>query len=74
MDAELCALAALDKYAQAKSVDGSAAADAQDRINKYSQYMPTKTYLFERNLNEGDSYTFGCWIGETTTLRGKKSN
>jgi len=74
MDGELCALAALDKYAQAKAVDGSAAGEAQDRINRYSAYLPTKTYLFERNLNEGDSYTFSCWIGETTTLRGKKSN
>lgn len=74
MDGELCALAALDKYAQAKSVDPAAASDAQDRINKYSAYMPTVTYLFERNLNEGDAYTFSCWIGETTTLRGKKSN
>ena len=50
------------------------AEEAQQRINKYSAYLPTKTYLFERNLQEGASYTFSCWIGETTILRGKKSN
>jgi tetratricopeptide (TPR) repeat protein len=74
IDGEIAALAALDKYSQAKSVDPGMASEAQERINKYSQYMPTKTYLFERNLNEGSPYTYGCWIGETTTLRGKKSD
>ncbi len=74
MDAELLALAALDKYQQAKSVDAGVAAEANERIAKYSNYMPTKTYLFERNLNEGESYTFECWVGETTILRGRKSN
>ncbi len=73
-DSELAALPALDKYAQAKAVDPASAAEAQERINKYSNYLPTKTYLFERTMNEGDSYTFSCWIGETTILRGKKSN
>jgi hypothetical protein len=74
MDAELLALAALDKYQQAKSVDAGVASEANERIAKYSNYMPTKTYLFERNLNEGESYTFECWVGETTVLRGRKSN
>ena len=73
-DSELAALPALDKYAQAKAVDPASAAEAQERINKYSNYLPTKTYLFERTMNEGDPYTFNCWIGETTILRGKKSN
>ena len=73
MDGELAALAALDKYAVAKK-DPESAETAQSRINKYSAYMPTITYLFERGLNEGDSYTYKCWIAETTTLRGKKSN
>ncbi len=74
IDGEIAALPAIDKYARAKAVDPSMADEAQARINKYSVYMPTKTYLFERNLQEGSSYTFKCWIGETTTLRGKKSD
>lgn len=73
MDGELCALAALDKYAVAKR-DPESAETAQARLNKYSAYKPTVTYLFERGLAEGSAYTFGCWIGETTTLRAKKSN
>lgn len=73
MDGELAALAALDKYAMAKR-DAGSAEEAQARINKYSEYIPTITYLFERGLNEGVSYTYQCWIGETTTLRGQKSN
>ncbi len=74
IDGEIAALPALDKYYAAKNADPELAAEAQERINKYSAYMPTKTYLFERNLTEGASYTFKCWIGETTTLRGKKSD
>lgn len=74
IDGEIAALPAIDKYARAKAVDPDMAEEAQQRINKYSAYLPTKTYLFERNLQEGASYTFSCWIGETTTLRGKKSN
>lgn len=71
-DGELAALAAVDKYYKAKSVDPEAASDAQSKINRYSAYFPSVTYLFERGWNEGDSYTYSCWIGETTTLRAKK--
>jgi hypothetical protein len=70
-DSHFCALAAVDKYAKAKAVDSEVAEKAQSRINKYSAYFPTKTYLFERGQNEGDSYTFSCWIAETTRIRAK---
>ena len=36
--------------------------------------MPTKTDLFERGIDEGGSYTVGCWINETTKVRGRRSN
>jgi hypothetical protein len=66
--------AALDKYYRAKSVDPSVADDANDKIGRYSQYMPSKTDLFDRGIAEGSSFTVGCWINETTTARGRRSN
>lgn len=65
---------AIDKYYKAKSVDPSVAEEANSMIAKYSQYMPTITDLFDRGIDEGSSYTVGCWINETTTARGKKTN
>ena len=62
-------LVAVDKYYKAKSVDPSVAKDAQDQINKYSSYFPGKEDAFFKGINNGDSYSVGCWIGETTTVR-----
>jgi tetratricopeptide (TPR) repeat protein len=73
-DSQVVVWAALDKYYKAKAVDPSVADDANEKIARYSQYMPTKTDLFERGIDEGSAYTVGCWIGETTTARGRKSN
>lgn len=61
--------AAVDKFATAKSVDPSCAEEANKLINTYSQYFPTKDDCFFRNLQEGQSYTVGCWINETTKVR-----
>lgn len=65
---------AIDKYYKAKSVDASFTDEANAQIAKYSQYMPSKTDLFDRGIDEGTSYTVGCWINETTTVRGRKTN
>ncbi len=65
--------AAIDKFNKAKSVDQSVTEKANDYIAKYSIYFPTKEELFFRNLNEGNSYTIGCWINETTTVRARKN-
>lgn len=62
-------LVAVDKYAKAKSVDPSVAEDAQNKINKYSAYFPGKEDAFFKGINNGDSYSVGCWIGENTTVR-----
>lgn len=61
--------AAVDKYARAKSVDPSVAEVAQARINTYSGQFPKKEDCFFHGINEGTSFTFDCWIGETTTVR-----
>jgi hypothetical protein len=68
-DASLAVLAAIDKYAYAKSIDGDVAGEANSKINRYSQYYPAKEEAFMRKLNEGSSMTVPCWIGETVRLR-----
>lgn len=58
---------AADQYNRAKSVDPSKTEVANERLRKLS--YPEKTQYFMRGLNPGDSYTVGCWIGETTRVR-----
>ncbi|HLN54294.1 MAG TPA: hypothetical protein VK212_11350 [Lentimicrobium sp.] len=62
--------AAIDKYIKAKSVDSSVEQEANEKISQYARYYPPKQDLFFRDLQEGTSFTVGCWINETTTIRG----
>lgn len=64
--------AAVDKYYKAKKVDPELTELATKRINTYKVYFPPTEVLFFYNLNEGDSYTVGCWINEVTTIRAAK--
>jgi hypothetical protein len=68
-DAGLAVLAAIDKYAYAKSIDGDVAGEATSKIGRYSAYYPAKEEAFMRKINEGDSMTVPCWIGETVRIR-----
>jgi len=61
--------AAVDKYLKARSVDRSVEQAANERISSYSRAFPAMERLFFHDLKEGDSYTVGCWINETTTVR-----
>ncbi|MDD5507767.1 MAG: hypothetical protein PHD25_05485 [Bacteroidales bacterium] len=61
--------AAVDKYLKARSVDPSVEQVANERISSYSRAFPPMERLFFHDLKEGDSYTVGCWINETTTIR-----
>ena len=60
---------AVDKYRRAKSIDGSIAEEANKKIATWSKYFPTKKDAFFYNYTEGKSYSVGCWINETTTVR-----
>lgn len=64
--------AAVDMYIKAKNVDPSVAEDANAKISQYARHFPAATDLFFRDMQEGASYTVGCWINETTTIRGIK--
>lgn len=64
--------AAVDKYFQAKSVDPSIESEANAKINTYSAYFPPIADIFFYEMQEGQSYTVGCWINETTKVRALK--
>ena len=69
----LAVLAALDKYAKAKSIDSDPAikSEAQSKINKYAAYKPDQSDGFMMGVKAGDVKKVPCWIGETVTVRFK---
>ena len=68
-DQRLAVLAAIDKYAYARSIDSESASSASSRIANYSGSMPIKADAFSRGHKEGQSLKVGCGINETVTLR-----
>ena len=56
-------------HIKARNVDPSVTENANKQITNYSKYFPGKEDAFFLGLNNGDSYTVGCWIGETTAIR-----
>ncbi len=63
--------AAVDQYSKAKSVDADVAEKANERISTYKKYFPDIETIFFYSLKEGDNYTVGCWINETTKVRAR---
>ena len=64
---QIAVLAALDKYAYAKSIDSSVAEDANSKIARYSSYKPEKTgRLYARHPGRPNS---NRWMLD----RGKRS-
>jgi len=61
--------AAADKYAQARSVDSEFAQQANSRLARMAGVFPLKSDCFMNDLMEGASFTVGCWINETTTVK-----
>lgn len=60
---------AADAYAKAKSVDPSVADVASSKLGSMKARFPLKKDIFFRNLTVGSSFTVGCWINQTTTVR-----
>lgn len=65
----LAILAAIDKYAYAKSIDPSVADDANKSINRYNASKPSIEDGFQRGVKAGQTVTVGCWIGENVKVR-----
>ncbi len=63
---------AADKYAKAREVDSSVAAEANQKINSYASQYPNNEEIFFRDLKEGDSYQVKGCINEYTTVRARK--
>lgn len=69
--ARLAVLAALDKYSYAKSIDPEVSSDANKRIGNYSASRPEKQEGFMRGVQEGQTVSVPCWIGEKVKVRFK---
>jgi len=65
----LAILAAIDKYAYAKSIDPSVADDANKSISRYNSSKPSIEDGFSRGIKEGQTVKAGCWIGESVKVR-----
>lgn len=61
--------AAIDKFITAKSKDSSVSDFANKKIASYSKYLPSNEDAFFNGFKEGDAYTVGCWINESTKVR-----
>lgn len=70
-ESQTVAWAAVDKWQYAKSIDPSVADQVNPLIGKYASYFPSKEDGFMRGVTQGQKFTVGCWIGETTTARFK---
>lgn len=68
-DSQIVTWPAIDKWRQAKAIQPDLSAEANKLIGRYTQYMPSKADIFQRGLQEGDSFRVPCWIQETTTVR-----
>jgi len=61
---------AVDKFQKAKQVDSSVADEANELIRRYSPYFPSRDDIFFKpELQEGQSFFVGGWIGESTVCR-----
>ncbi len=65
----LVVLAAVDKWAHARSIDREVLDEANRKIATYSQHLPPQEDAFMMGKKEGQTDQAGCWVGETVTLR-----
>ncbi len=68
---QLAVIAAIDKWAYARSIDSEVSSEASQRIARYNDHLPDKEEAFMRKVTEGQSMSVGCWIGETVRVRFK---
>lgn len=61
--------AVIDNLEQAKKVDPSVAAKANELINTYKKQTPDANDLFMLGYKVGDQIEIKGWINETTTIR-----
>jgi hypothetical protein len=64
---------AVDQFINAKTIDTSLTDEANELINRYSQYFPNAEDAFFYGVQEGQEYSVGCWINEKTRARVRKN-
>jgi len=64
--------AAVDKFTKAKQIDPELADEANKFIEAYTPHFPNEEDAFFEGYQNGDTYTVGCWVNETTTVRTTK--
>lgn len=64
----LAAIAAIDKYSYARSIDDSVSSDASKRIGRLTASLPGREDGFMRKVSAGQSVNVSC-IGETVKVR-----
>jgi len=67
-DHNIAVLAAIDKYAYARSVDPSVSQEANEKIARYNRFKPQSEEGHMRGIKEGASVKVNCWIGETVKV------
>lgn len=72
-DSQIVVWPAIDKWNYAKKIDPEAAEEANKWIGRYRQYMPSREDIFQRNLQDNQTFRVPCWIQENTTIRAAKS-
>jgi tetratricopeptide (TPR) repeat protein len=68
-DSQVVTWPAIDKWSYARSIDSSVASEANNLINKYQPYMPSREDIFQRGLRAQDDFKVECWIQEKTKVR-----
>ncbi len=64
----LAILAAIEKYAYAKSIDSDVAGDANERIGRYADAKPDRSEGHMRGIQPGATAKVDCWIAETVRV------
>ena len=67
-DHHIAVLAAIEKYAYARSIDPNVADEANEKIARYSRFKPLSEEGFMRGIKAGDTVKVSCWIGETVRV------
>lgn len=69
-DSQMVVWPAMDMWNKAINTgDAEAAGKAREKINYYTQYLPTNEDAHLRGVKHGSSITVGCWIQRATTVR-----
>ena len=69
-DSRTAVWVAIDEWNKAIRLDKKSTEKANMYIQNYTKYLPTKTELFQRGIQEGSLITIGGWIKQNTKAWG----